>query len=153
MIVSGEKEAMMLRILKTVEANSKTAWLIQFRSMSLNFVENLIAKPSPGLHPAQFRQFRARNCNWQTESKTGEMAQRVLNALKTGIKTQTQLHEAFGRHVTVKELRAALAELEARGLVKSCRSGGGFGKGRPVTAWSLSLKASSDRSARGGVVA
>lgn len=74
------------------------------------------------------------------ESKTGEMAQRVLNVLKTGAKTQTQLHEAFSRHVTAKELAYALTELESKGLARSCRSGA-QGKGRPAITWHLGQKA------------
>lgn len=72
----------------------------------------------------------------------------VKNILKTGTKTQTQLHEAFCRNVTVKEFSYALTELESKGLARFCRSVA-QDKARPTISWHLGQKAYLGNGAKG----
>ncbi len=62
---------------------------------------------------------------------------RIRNALSSGPKTQSELHRHFGNNFAIEVLVAALSELQARGLVEWSTTGGGPGKGRPVTTWTL----------------
>jgi hypothetical protein len=72
--------------------------------------------------------------NVETDPNTN----RVLAALGEGEKTQTQLNDLFSGHLSATQLRTILSELQAVGRITQHKKGGGKGKGRATTIWSLS---------------
>lgn len=112
-------------------AKSETIWLTQIGLIGIGFAK-------------LFSAFRLQNLLQQADLKTithfVSSALCYVYARLVSAKTED--------NVAVKALCYALTELEARGLVNSCRSGGGYGKGKPTTTWSLGQKAL-DKASRG----
>ena len=52
-------------------------------------------------------------------------ATKILEALKSGPRTMSQVHELFGRNATKAEIENALAELSARIVIEAGGAGGG----------------------------
>ncbi len=61
-------------------------------------------------------------------------ANRVLEFLSTGEKTQTELRDLFGRNLSGDRLASILSELQAVGRIEQRKE---KGRGRPVTMWFL----------------
>lgn len=62
---------------------------------------------------------------------------KVIETLSTGSKTTTELHAAFNGHLRGDVLKEILMQLQSSGKIKGNQSGGGAGKGQPVTIWGL----------------
>ena len=62
------------------------------------------------------------------------VAQRIVEALAMGPKTQTELHNLFGRNLTEARLNGVLRELQDRGRIAQTEEQSG---GRPRKVWRL----------------
>ncbi len=62
----------------------------------------------------------------------------VLLLLKTGPKTQTEINDAFGGHLSSQRLKGILEKLQQTGRVTQSKTGGGGkSKGRPKVTWQI----------------
>ncbi|MBX9878851.1 MAG: DUF3987 domain-containing protein [Candidatus Obscuribacterales bacterium] len=62
---------------------------------------------------------------------------KILLALAEGDKSQTQLNELFNGHLPADRLNAILTDLQAVGRITQRKEGGGRGKGKAITWWSI----------------
>jgi hypothetical protein len=65
------------------------------------------------------------------------LANKVLQALSSGEKTHTDLNALFSGHLSKDKLQGVLAELQSSGRISQRKEGGGQGKGKPKTIWSV----------------
>jgi uncharacterized protein DUF3987 len=62
------------------------------------------------------------------------LAEKIINALKAGPMSRTDLHNFFSRKITARDLNAALTELNSQGKILSEKI---KGKGRPIARFNL----------------
>lgn len=71
------------------------------------------------------------------DTETNPDSNKILLALAEGDKTQTQLNELFNGHLPANRLNTILTDLQAVGRITQRKEGGGRGKGKAITWWSI----------------
>jgi hypothetical protein len=71
------------------------------------------------------------------EADIKPQANAIIDALDKGDKTQTQINVLFSGHQSKELIAECLRTLQAQGRITGRQEGGGRGKGKAKTIWSL----------------
>jgi hypothetical protein len=71
------------------------------------------------------------------EADIDPQANTIIDALDKGDKTQTEINDLFSGHLSQTRIAEILRRLQAQGRITGRQEGGGRGKGKAKTIWSL----------------